>query len=86
MLHLVNDIPYVRTLCNELLDNVGDDWTDALVEVTEGWDDMPPVCLTCLKRAKRIVLAENTDTSWRHERAMEAGMLHGIDAYNAMME
>ncbi len=28
---------------------------------------------------------EGSDSQWRHERAMEAGMLHGIDAYNDEM-
>lgn len=26
-----------------------------------------------------------SDDEWRREQAMEAGMLHGIDAYNEMM-
>ena len=26
-----------------------------------------------------------SDEEWRHEQAMEAGMLHGIDAYNDVM-
>ena len=28
---------------------------------------------------------EGVDDEWRHEMAMEAGMLHGIDAYNEAM-
>ena len=28
---------------------------------------------------------DEDDDDWRHEMAMEAGMLHGIDAYNEAM-
>lgn len=37
------------------------------------------------KRAKKTHSSKN-DREWIQEQAMEAGMLHGIDAYNEMME
>jgi len=34
---------------------------------------------------QKIETKEDIDREWRQEMAMEAGMLHGIDAYNEVM-
>ena len=38
----------------------------------------------CVYKRDKQALCDS-DEEWRHEQAMEAGMLHGIDAYNEMM-
>ena len=37
---------------------------------------------SCERRRREL---ERSDAEWRRERAMEAGMLHGVDAYNDEM-
>jgi hypothetical protein len=37
---------------------------------------------SCERRRREL---EGSDAEWRRERAMEAGMLHGIEAYNDEM-
>jgi len=34
---------------------------------------------------RKVEDKDKSDAKWRREMAMEAGMLHGIDAYNDMM-
>lgn len=80
MIHLVNAFPYKTTMCGKSLDSVGEDWTDAIVEICE---DPEGACPKCVKLAKaEIRQLERND---RHERAIEEGMLQGIDAYNEIM-
>jgi hypothetical protein len=80
MIHLVNDFPYTTTMCGLPLSEVGEDWTDAIVEIC---DDPEGACTKCVKLAR--VEIRKIASDGRHEMAMEAGMLHGIDAYNEMM-
>ena len=37
------------------------------------------------KKGKRKQRREDEDSAWRREISMEAGMLHGVDAYNDAM-
>lgn len=80
-LHLVDRFPYVTTLCGLPLASVGDDWTDAIVEVLD--ENPDGCCPRCLARGRKIVRRD--DGMARAELATEAGMLHGIDAYNDVM-
>lgn len=80
MLHLVNQSPYCLTLCGATLDEVGEDWTDALYEVVESQDGTE--CPVCLAEAHVILARVEDDEDQRLEVALEAGALHGIEAYN----
>lgn len=84
-LHLVDRFPYHTTLCGLPLNEVGEDWTDALAEVVES--PASNDCPRCLGLARKIVsrVDREADAGWRREMAVEAGMLHGVAAYNDMM-
>jgi hypothetical protein len=85
MLHLVNAIPYVETLCGRDMATMADaDWTDAIYEVVEDMDTSH-VCLVCLGLARKAIRANRSNNDWQKEVAQEAGMLHGADAYNEVM-
>jgi hypothetical protein len=75
-----------RTLCGLSLETVGEDWTDAIFEiVASGLTDSE--CSKCYKLAEDIIREESAkdDANWKREQALEAGMLHGVDAYNDAM-
>lgn len=81
MLHLVNDFPYETTLCGKSLESVGDEWTDAIYEIVESGP--ASVCSQCFKAGKAIIARTvRADEEWRHEVAVEEGMLNGVESYN----
>lgn len=81
-LHLVNDIPATKTLCGIPIDEIGENWTDAIYEiVAEPKDDS--VCHGCHDAGAKLIAQDAADdAAWRREIAIEAGMLHGVEAYN----
>lgn len=51
------------------------------VQLAQGNPNVADVTTIRQMRIKTGAAPTDTDT-WRHERAMEAGMLHGVNAYN----
>jgi len=64
----------VITPCGLTAREVGEDWTDDI----EGIE-----CDTCRAHVEAEVTQDERE--WRHEIAIEEGMLQGIDAYNEVM-
>ena len=79
MLHLSDK--FEVTYCGQKVTDEMD-VTDAVVEVAAD-----PIehdgCPKCCKAAEKLIEAD--EAAWKHERAIEAGMLHGATAYNEEM-
>jgi uroporphyrinogen-III decarboxylase len=76
---------YTHTLCGRTLEEVGEDWTDAISDAMA--DLNVRICLSCGDLGAEILnrAAEESREDRRREIATEQGMMYGIDAYNDAM-
>lgn len=71
--------------CREALDNPNfeDDWDDIEATIDQLIDERSDLEFELQRLSGKATTG--ADNEWLREQAMEAGMLHGIDAYNDMM-
>lgn len=83
MLHFVNDLPYEQTMCGLSTEGMKEEeYTDDTIEVSRNAKEFD-ACPTCVAKARKQHRMDNRDII--REIATEAGMMHGVDAYNEVM-
>jgi hypothetical protein len=92
VLHIVDDMVLVAgrlqhrdTLCGKALEDVGENWTDAVLEIVSAGPNNS-VCSNCFRVATRVARTMDEERAQATELVREAGMLHGADAANDMAE